>query len=174
MAQRALVCASSTSTTDYVREMYVGVLKRLVDLRIRQAHEASGDSGDNVLLEYLGHPEYVDALQIPLQPLADNLDSGTYTTFEEDSVKYDKYREAIGYAIDELVDKLGHDHQIIVFLLGAGRGPLMQMIMDAEMNFNKKNRTRHDLLELKLVAVEKNVNAVVTLKYRNCTEYVDI
>uniref|UniRef100_A0A915AKM5 Protein arginine N-methyltransferase n=1 Tax=Parascaris univalens TaxID=6257 RepID=A0A915AKM5_PARUN len=171
MAQRALVCASSTSTTDYVREMYVGVLKRLVDLRIRQAHEASGDSGDNVLLEYLGHPEYVDALQIPLQPLADNLDSGTYTTFEEDSVKYDKYREAIGYAIDELVDKLGHDHQIIVFLLGAGRGPLMQMIMDAEMNFNKKNRTRHDLLELKLVAVEKNVNAVVTLKYRNCTEW---
>lgn len=64
MAQRALICASSTSTTDYVREMYVGVLKRLVDIRIRQAHEASGGSGDNVLLEYLGHPEYVDALQV--------------------------------------------------------------------------------------------------------------
>lgn len=48
----------------------------------------------------------------------------------------------------------------------------MQMIMDAEVNFNSKNRTRHDLLKLKLVAVEKNVNAVVTLRYRNCTEYV--
>ncbi|VDM24928.1 unnamed protein product [Toxocara canis] len=183
MAQRVLICTSLANTSIHMREVYADVLKRLVDARIRHAHDASADSGDNILLEYLGHPEYVDALQvklyigmgpglqIPLQPLADNLDSGTYTTFEEDLVKYEKYREAIGYALEEMVGLVGDDQQIVVFLLGAGRGPLMQMIMDAERNFNERNRSRRHLLRLKLVAVEKNVNAVVTLRYRNCTEW---
>ncbi|VDK52122.1 unnamed protein product [Anisakis simplex] len=171
MQHRILVCNESTNTSAYIREIYVGVIKRLVDAKIRQSYEASPDSGESILLEYLGHPEYVDALQIPLQPLADNLDSGTYTTFEEDAVKYHKYREAIGYAIDELVSTIGDERQIVVFLLGAGRGPLMHMIMDAEKCFNDKNRSRRDLLKLKLVAVEKNANAVVTLQYRNRTEW---
>lgn len=36
-----------------------------------------------------------DQLQIPLQPLADHLESVTYEVFEKDPVKYAKYREAL-------------------------------------------------------------------------------
>jgi len=35
--------------------------------------------------------EYRNYLQSPLQPLADNLESTTYETFEKDSIKYELY-----------------------------------------------------------------------------------
>lgn len=38
---------------------------------------------------------YRNYLQSPLQPLADNLESATYETFENDSIKYDLYEEAL-------------------------------------------------------------------------------
>lgn len=37
---------------------------------------------------------YYDRLQVPLQPLADNLESQVYETFEKDPVKYSQYEEA--------------------------------------------------------------------------------
>lgn len=40
-----------------------------------------------------------DVLQVPLQPLKDNLQSGTYEVFEKDPVKYEEYRKAILAAI---------------------------------------------------------------------------
>lgn len=42
-----------------------------------------------------------DVLQVPLQPLKDNLQSGTYEVFERDPVKYEEYRKAILQAIQE-------------------------------------------------------------------------
>ena len=33
--------------------------------------------------------DFLDVIQTPLQPLAENLDSGIYNTFEQDRVKYD-------------------------------------------------------------------------------------
>lgn len=39
--------------------------------------------------------DYRNYLQSPLQPLADNLESATYETFENDSIKYDMYEEAL-------------------------------------------------------------------------------
>ncbi len=39
--------------------------------------------------------DYRNYLQSPLQPLADNLESATYETFENDSIKYDLYEEAM-------------------------------------------------------------------------------
>jgi type II protein arginine methyltransferase len=38
---------------------------------------------------------YRNYLQSPLQPLADNLESITYETFENDTIKYDIYEEAL-------------------------------------------------------------------------------
>ena len=38
---------------------------------------------------------YLDFLQSPLQPLADNLESQTYEVFERDPVKYKKYEEVL-------------------------------------------------------------------------------
>ena len=42
---------------------------------------------------------YQDYLQAPLQPLMDNLTSGTYQTFEQDPIKYRNYEEAIYKAL---------------------------------------------------------------------------
>ena len=41
-------------------------------------------------------------LQVPLQPLADNLEAATYATFEADAVKYERYRDALFAALHDL------------------------------------------------------------------------
>lgn len=64
-----------------------------------------------------------------MQPLADNLDATTYSVFEEDTIKYNKYREAIGLAISDLVELVKDSRDIIIFLLGAGRGPLVSIFI---------------------------------------------
>lgn len=38
---------------------------------------------------------YRNYLQSPLQPLADNLESATYETFENDSIKYEIYEDGL-------------------------------------------------------------------------------
>lgn len=38
---------------------------------------------------------YRNYLQSPLQPLADNLESCTYETFENDTIKYDIYEQSL-------------------------------------------------------------------------------
>ena len=38
-------------------------------------------------------------MQVPLQPLADNLESQTYEVFEKDPVKYVNYEEAVFLAL---------------------------------------------------------------------------
>jgi len=47
---------------------------------------------------------YEDVLQIPLQPLRDHLESGTYEVFEKDPVKYVLYEDAIYRAISDRPD----------------------------------------------------------------------
>lgn len=49
---------------------------------------------------------YDDILEIPLQPLYDNLDSYTYEVFEKDPVKYIFYQRAIEQALlDKITDE---------------------------------------------------------------------
>lgn len=49
---------------------------------------------------------YLDYLQMPLQPLADNLESQTYETFERDPIKYRQYEAAVKAALmDTPVEK---------------------------------------------------------------------
>lgn len=43
-----------------------------------------------------------DVLQLPLQPLADNLESSTYEVFERDTVKYSQYEKAIYKALQSI------------------------------------------------------------------------
>ncbi len=42
---------------------------------------------------------YKDYLQMPLQPLRDNLENMTYETFERDTIKYKRYEQAIQAAL---------------------------------------------------------------------------
>lgn len=48
---------------------------------------------------------YDDILQIPLQPLYDNLDAYTYEIFEKDPIKYHYYQKAIELALIDKVDE---------------------------------------------------------------------
>eukprot|EP00096_Caligus_rogercresseyi_P011740 TRINITY_DN4721_c0_g1_i1.p1 TRINITY_DN4721_c0_g1~~TRINITY_DN4721_c0_g1_i1.p1 ORF type:complete len:624 (+),score=187.06 TRINITY_DN4721_c0_g1_i1:30-1874(+) len=98
---------------------------------------------------------YEDHLQTPLQPLSDNLESATYEVFEKDPVKYTEYQRATYKAI---VDKIPEDKidsmVLVVMVLGAGRGPLVRAALKAADMAGRK---------IRVFAVEKNPNAVVTL-----------
>lgn len=92
---------------------------------------------------------YEDVLQIPLQPLKDNLDSLVYEVFETDDIKYQQYELAI-YKAMKKIDKT----DIVAMVVGAGRGPLVEKALKAAEQ-SKKYVT--------IYAVEKNINAIVTL-----------
>ena len=49
---------------------------------------------DELLPEDKLEVSYRNYLQSPLQPLADNLESSTYETFENDTIKYELYEDA--------------------------------------------------------------------------------
>lgn len=98
---------------------------------------------------------YEDYLQCPLQPLMDNLESQTYEIFEKDPVKYREYQNAIYEAIKTTISKLKEEKKIIIMVVGAGRGPLVTASLNAAQLAHQ---------EVKIYAVEKNPNAVITLQ----------
>ena len=70
---------------------------------------------------------FYDYLQMPLQPLKDNLESATYEVFEKDPVKYVQYELAVCGAIKARHKRkveLGGDETeaVVVMVVGAGRG----------------------------------------------------
>lgn len=101
---------------------------------------------------------FYDFLQSPLQPLKDNLQSQTYEIFEKDPVKYAQYQLAIKNALEKRKEQ-----STVLMVVGAGRGPLVSAALQAAEEINYSN--------LKIFAVEKNPNAVVTL--RNKRIYYD-
>lgn len=95
---------------------------------------------------------YVDALQMPLQPLSDNLESSSYEVFEDDAAKYDAYERAITEA---LRDSPEAREVTIIFVVGAGRGPLVSRVLAA---------SRATKRAVRIYAVDKNPNAIITLR----------
>lgn len=118
---------------------------------------------------------YRDYLQAPLQPLMDNLESQTYEVFERDPVKYERYQAAISRALSEIKDKRENDaamdvdppasteppKPVVITVVGAGRGPLVQCALSAASSVD---------IPVTVYAVEKNANAVITLRNRKITE----
>jgi len=96
---------------------------------------------------------YWDYLQAPLQPLMDNLESQTYETFEKDPTKYQGYEDAITLCL-KTEPFLEGKEEVVLMVLGAGRGPIVSAAMRAAKRAGRK---------LKLYALEKNPNAVNTL-----------
>lgn len=105
---------------------------------------------------------YRDVLQIPLQPLADDLDKGTYECFESDPVKYDLYYQAINKFFAGRWDTIiKQDTKIIrIALLGGGRGPIMDKILDAIALLDCAEE------DFELTVVEKNPHATRTLQHK--------
>lgn len=98
---------------------------------------------------------YRDFLQSPLQPLMDNLEAQTYETFEKDTVKYIQYQRAVSKALlDRIPDEKASTVTTVLMVVGAGRGPLVRASLQAAEETGRK---------LKVYAVEKNPNAVITL-----------
>ncbi|SMQ54026.1 unnamed protein product [Zymoseptoria tritici ST99CH_1A5] len=104
---------------------------------------------------------YQDYIQSPLQPLTDNLESITYEVFEKDPVKYEWYEKAAAAALKDLQAKLGGSREIIVAVVGAGRGPLVTRVLRASKSTG---------IKVTCCAVEKNPNAHVLIQRRNATD----
>ncbi|KAK9480904.1 PRMT5 arginine-N-methyltransferase-domain-containing protein [Lipomyces japonicus] len=102
---------------------------------------------------------YWDYLQNPLQPLSDNLESGTYQSFEKDPVKYAQYEKAIYKA---LRDKRSSGTKITLAVLGAGRGPLVDRALKAAGEAQ---------VSIHIYAIEKNQNAYIYLQQRKLREW---
>lgn len=101
-----------------------------------------------------------DCLQAPLQPLSDNLESETYELFEEDPIKYANYQEAVFRFLTQRRDS-GRQGPFYIMVVGAGRGPLVENSLLAAERAN---------VEVRVWAVEKNPNAVHTLRHRRRSE----
>ncbi|XP_075685045.1 protein arginine N-methyltransferase 5 [Rhinoderma darwinii] len=99
---------------------------------------------------------YEDYLQSPLQPLMDNLESQTYEVFEKDPVKYSQYQQAVYKCLlDRVPEEEKDTNTQILMVLGAGRGPLVNASIRAAKQAERM---------IKVYAVEKNPNAVITLE----------
>lgn len=101
--------------------------------------------------------------------------------FEKDPVKYRRYREAVELALEDKIAggdlhvetaKNNTNSQILhitIFVVGAGRGPLVNASLDAVENINHKQSILMQnsyklIIEPKIVAVEKNECAVLYLQ----------
>ncbi|XP_046413047.1 protein arginine N-methyltransferase 5 isoform X1 [Neodiprion fabricii] len=99
---------------------------------------------------------YEDYLQCPLQPLMDNLESQTYEIFEKDPFKYNQYQTAIYQGILDKIPEAEKDTKtLVIMVVGAGRGPLVRASLNAAEKAQRK---------VKVYAVEKNPNAILTLQ----------
>jgi protein arginine N-methyltransferase 5 len=103
---------------------------------------------------------YYDMLQLPLQPLADNMENSIYETFEYDRTKYDLYEDAVYGAISSLLKDYPEESDIRLAVVGAGRGGLINACVRAI------NRLSNESIRFHITGVEKNPNAARTLKYK--------
>lgn len=122
---------------------YPQYIRHLEKMARQQSAAAEGGSMDEFAKGYW------DWLQAPLQPLMDDLQSSTYEVFERDPVKYKNYEDAITLA---LTDRPA-DRQLVIYVCGAGRGPLVSGVLRALDRSSRKAR---------VYAVEKNASAFVT------------
>lgn len=104
---------------------------------------------------------YQDYLQSPLQPLTDNLESITYEVFEKDPIKYEWYERAIAAALRDLTALIDEPRDMVVAVVGAGRGPLITRALQA---------SKETGIGVHCWAVEKNPNAYVLLQRRTATD----
>lgn len=130
--------------------------------------------GPSAYLQYIRHLErtappekpvevfargYSDWLQAPLQPLMDNLEGGTYDTFERDPVKYALYEEAVYLA---LKDRPATAAPAKIWVCGAGRGPLVTRCLQAAERAKRA---------IRVVALEKNPGALIILQDKRLNEW---
>lgn len=102
------------------------------------------------------------ALIKPLKPHSEMLLNSTYSTFENDSIKYKLYENAIHLALLDIIKSFDYNNNkfINILILGAGRGPLIEKTFNLLQNLNFLNFTN-------ITAIEKNSNAFLYLQNKN-------
>lgn len=75
--------------------------------------------------------------------------------------RYSQYEKAIALALSE---RYAEEQQVVVMVVGAGRGPLVRCTLNAAKQAQRK---------VKVYAVEKNPNAVVTLQHQKLSTWGD-
>ena len=79
-----------------------------------------------------------------------------YDMMEADTVKYSQYEEALKAALTDLVKEAEQEtREVVVLVVGAGRGHLVKVVMAASQKTRRKVR---------VIAVEENVGAVLSLQ----------
>jgi protein arginine N-methyltransferase 5 len=161
------VTGSPNSTTQFgsglSRNDYLPYIQYLRHLKARYCNSGADSVDDRATAAYR------DTLQAPLQPLMDNLEAQTYETFERDPTKYERYETAIALALTDIRsrstfvdgDLASADSTMVVTVVGAGRGPLVAATLSAACSCG---------VSVRVYAVEKNRNAVITLRNRVRTE----
>jgi len=143
-------------------------------------------------LEAAMEAAYLDQLQSPLQPLADDLEFCTYETFEKDPVKYATYQKAVEKCLLDMLNsgllqpvsverqqehnlmyqsRFHYTHTVTILIVGAGRGPLVRSALFAVEAVNTRLIGQQQstaqppkVVYPRLIALEKNVNAVLFLR----------
>lgn len=104
-------------------------------------------------------------LMTPLKPHLDDLTNDIYQIFEKDRVKYELYENAIYQACQDIINEQhdfrlhSNDTKIIILVAGAGRGPLVDRVIQVLKRLSIEN--------YRLIAVEKNPHACLYLQKRN-------
>lgn len=104
---------------------------------------------------YSGEKPFENLLQSPLQPLRDNLLAEAYEVFEEDSIKYRKYTQAITRAVVALNSSKA---DLCIAVCGAGRGPLVTCLLNVLMS--------ECITPARIFVVEKSPLAMLTIMHK--------
>lgn len=127
-------------------------------------YDLSAESVDSYCLS----DSVADVLEIPLQPLSNPLESGVYEGFESDTTKYHLYFKAVCAAISDLMaDPQSADSPLVIAILGAGRGALVDRVLDAVVAARITSYR-----PVKLYAVEIHAGPVAYLYARKASDPV--
>lgn len=118
-------------------------------------------------LDELGIP-FSEQFQLPLHPADDDLSSAVYHTFEKHVHKYELYEKAIRHAVTDLFEDgvCSSSKPPVVFIVGAGRGGLVERVFEAETHINE-SRAVTDPKKWTILAIEKNPFAALSLEITN-------
>lgn len=104
--------------------------------------------------------EWINVLQLPMQPLSENLSDDLYASFESCPIKYNSYKEAAREAIKDLSKKREGD--IIIYVLGAGRGGIVNKLVELINELETSNQIKES--RVMIYALDKNPVSLASLR----------
>jgi len=126
------------------------------------------EEGNRLYVQYLAHlfgkqpaegdaeqakEPFYDFLQPLEKPFRINLEAQGFDRMDRDTVKFQKYSEALTQYLTDV--KTSPDSTVMIAVIAPGRGAMVRMVLTVAQQVNRK---------VKIYALEKNRNAAVTLQ----------